>query len=75
MRGVEPMARFGRLGILVFNALCFIEDDPVEVGLPRVQKRKLCCIGSIVKVDVPGCIVLHKFVKASQLLGDGAISG
>lgn len=42
MGGIELVAGFGGLGIVVFDALRLIKNNPVEFRLPRVQKRKFC---------------------------------
>lgn len=62
MGGIELVAGFSGLGSVVFDALRLVENNPVEFRLPRVQKRKFCCVGSIIKVDVAACIVLHKLI-------------
>lgn len=67
------MARLGGLGMLVFNALCLIKDNPIEDGLSRIQKGKFGCDSSIVEIDVAGRVIFHEFVKALQLLSYCAI--
>lgn len=52
MRRSKLMASLGSLGMLVFYALRFVENNSVENGLAWIQEGKLCCYSSIVKVDV-----------------------
>lgn len=62
------MASLGSLGMLVFNALRFVENNSVETGLARIQEGKLGCNSSIVKIDVTARVVFYEFVKPLQLL-------
>lgn len=68
MRRSKLMASLGSLGMLVFNALRFVENNSVEIGLAWIQEGKFCCYSSIVKIDVTARVVFHEFVKPLQLL-------
>lgn len=59
----QLVTRLGGLGVLVFNALRLIENNSVKNGLSRVQKRKLGCNSSIVKIDVAARVFFHEFIK------------
>jgi hypothetical protein len=62
------MAGFGSLGMLIFDALRFVENNSIKIGLAWIQERKLGCNSSVIKIDITARVVFHEFVKPLQLL-------
>lgn len=68
------VASFGSLSILVLDALSFIKDDPMKLGLGRMEQRTLDGKVTIVEIQVSSCVFFYPLLVTLQLCGKRAVS-